>query len=58
MTLEDTLYEVGYYEIGDTTLFYDKQNEMFYGKNYATQHSMISHKLKHLMAFFCLEETA
>ena len=58
MNIEDTLYETGYCDLGDTTIFYDKINQMFYGKNYATQHMMISDKLKHLMAFFCLEETA
>lgn len=37
MNIEDTLYETGYYDFGDTIIFYDKLNQMFYGKNYATQ---------------------
>lgn len=58
MTIEDTLYAKGYYDFGDTTVFYDSHNQMFYGKNYATQQMMISDKLKHLIAGFALAEAA
>ena len=49
MDFEDKLYEEGYYDFGDTIIFYDRTNQMFYGKNYATEDMMISDKLKHLM---------
>ena len=55
MTLEDTLYDKGYCEIGDTTIFYDRENQMFYGKNYDTQQMIISDKLKHLFHLYSRE---
>ena len=49
MDYEDKIYEEGYYDFGNTIIFYDSFNQMFYGKNYETQEMLISDKLKHVM---------